>query len=159
MDATYTGMKIAESRKAKGWTQKELAQQLHVTDKAVSKWERGVNFPDLSLMESITKLLDISLEELLGIENYTPKETIQVITGLCTEEKQQLERTFRKQTWDMIRCGCLLLISQVAAYLLFTLMPSKVNPFITHMLTLGMTSITIIIIRNAIFSLRHYKEL
>lgn len=51
MNAEYTGKKIAELRKNKDMTQKELAEKLHVTDKAVSKWERGVNFPDLELNE------------------------------------------------------------------------------------------------------------
>lgn len=41
MDAAATGKRIAELRRQKGWTQKQLAEQLHVTDKAVSKWERG----------------------------------------------------------------------------------------------------------------------
>ena len=53
MNAEYTGKKIAELRKEKNLTQKELAKKLHVTDKAVSKWERGVNFPDLGLMEAL----------------------------------------------------------------------------------------------------------
>lgn len=48
MDASYTGNKIFELRKKSRLTQKELAEMLHVTDKAVSKWERGMNFPDLS---------------------------------------------------------------------------------------------------------------
>ena len=41
MDAAYTGSRIAALRKEKGWTQRDLASLLHVTDKAVSKWERG----------------------------------------------------------------------------------------------------------------------
>lgn len=47
MDAAYTGERIAELRKKQGLTQKELASKVHVTDKAVSKWERGLNFPDI----------------------------------------------------------------------------------------------------------------
>lgn len=43
MDAGYTGKKIADLRRQMGWTQKQLAEQLHVTDKAVSKWERGAS--------------------------------------------------------------------------------------------------------------------
>lgn len=43
MDAAATGKRIAALRQQKCWTQKQLAEQLHVTDKAVSKWERGVS--------------------------------------------------------------------------------------------------------------------
>ena len=43
MDAAATGKRIAPLRQQKGWTQKQLAVHLHVTDKAVSKWERGVS--------------------------------------------------------------------------------------------------------------------
>ena len=61
MDAAYTGKEISERRKALGLTQKELAEKLHVTDKAVSKWERGINFPDLGLMENLAKVLDTGM--------------------------------------------------------------------------------------------------
>lgn len=43
MDVAYTGNRISALRRQKGWTQKELADRLHVTDKAVSKWERGLS--------------------------------------------------------------------------------------------------------------------
>ncbi len=66
MDAGYTGKKISECRKKIGLTQKELAGMLHVTDKAVSKWERGLNFPDISILEDLAEALQISVVELLG---------------------------------------------------------------------------------------------
>ena len=59
MDKEKTGQLIAELRKEKGLTQKQLADALNVTDKAVSKWERGLSFPDISMLEPISDLLDI----------------------------------------------------------------------------------------------------
>ena len=50
MDASNTGEKISELRKEKGLTQKDLAELLNVTNKAVSKWECEKNFPDLALL-------------------------------------------------------------------------------------------------------------
>lgn len=50
MDASYIGKKISECRKQKGMAQKELAELLNITDKAVSKWERGLNFPDITVI-------------------------------------------------------------------------------------------------------------
>ena len=70
MDASYTGNKILQLRKQQNMTQKELADLLSVTDKAVSKWERGLNFPDLLTMENIAHICDTSVVELLGIEDY-----------------------------------------------------------------------------------------
>ena len=53
MNKEVFGTFIAEMRKEKGLTQQNLADQLHVTDKAVSKWERGLCYPDLTLMEPL----------------------------------------------------------------------------------------------------------
>ena len=56
---------IAQLRKEHQMTQRELAEQLHITDKAVSKWERGLSCPDISLLPSIAKILDVTTSELL----------------------------------------------------------------------------------------------
>ena len=55
MDREKTGALIAAARKERGLTQKELAERLHISDRAVSKWERGVGFPDVSLLEQYLK--------------------------------------------------------------------------------------------------------
>ena len=56
-------------------TQAQLAQKLNVTDKAVSKWERGVGFPDIKLLEPLADVLDISLLELMNSKRL-PKTTV-----------------------------------------------------------------------------------
>ena len=66
MDAKKTGQLICESRKQHGMSQKDLADILNVTDKAVSKWERGVSFPDISLLIPLSEALEISLYDLLS---------------------------------------------------------------------------------------------
>lgn len=65
MDAGKTGKFIAEKRKAMNITQNELAERLHITDKAVSKWERGLSFPDISILIPLAEILNISLYDLL----------------------------------------------------------------------------------------------
>lgn len=65
MDAKKTGLFIYENRKKRGMSQKDLANQLCITDKAVSKWERGISFPDISLLIPLSKALDVSLYDLL----------------------------------------------------------------------------------------------
>ncbi|MGM9668401.1 MAG: helix-turn-helix domain-containing protein [Faecousia sp.] len=65
MDAKKTGNFICENRKKQGMSQKELADKLGITDKAISKWERGISFPDISMLIPISKVLEISLYDLL----------------------------------------------------------------------------------------------
>jgi transcriptional regulator with XRE-family HTH domain len=65
MDYKKTGLLIANLRKEKGLTQKELADQLGITDRAVSKWERGLGCPDVSLLDDLSRILDISILEIL----------------------------------------------------------------------------------------------
>ena len=66
MDAVKTGVLIAETRKERDLTQKDLAQSLHVSVQAVSKWERGLNFPDIALLEPLAELLGLTVSELLS---------------------------------------------------------------------------------------------
>ncbi len=66
MDTNATGRFIAELRKQKGYTQKELAEKLMVTDKAVSRWETGKGLPDTSLLRPLADILGVSVGELLA---------------------------------------------------------------------------------------------
>ena len=66
MDTNVTGRFIAELRKQKGYTQKELAEKLRVTDKAISRWETGKGFPDTSLLKPLSDSLGVSVGELLS---------------------------------------------------------------------------------------------
>ena len=60
------GKFIARKRKEKSLTQRELAEQLYVTESAVSKWERGVSYPDITLVAPICQALDITEHELIA---------------------------------------------------------------------------------------------
>ena len=66
MDAIKTGALIRTLRREKGMTQKQLAGLLHVSDKAVSKWERGCGCPDVSLLAALADVLAVGLEGLLA---------------------------------------------------------------------------------------------
>ena len=65
MEKKKFGQFIKESRIKKGLTQKELADMLFIDVSAVSKWERGVSYPDITLISGICKNLDISEKELI----------------------------------------------------------------------------------------------
>lgn len=77
MDKNATGRFIAELRKQKGFTQKELAEKLMVIDKAISRWETGKGLPDTSLLKPLGDVLGVSVTELLSgkkIEEVDMKE-------------------------------------------------------------------------------------
>ena len=77
MDLQKTGSFIAQARKAKGLTQKELAKLIGVTDKAVSRWETGTGFPEVSCLEPLADALEVSVLELLRGE-YCEGDTVSV---------------------------------------------------------------------------------
>ena len=64
MKKEQLGAFIAERRKEARMTQKDLAERLHITDKAVSKWERGLIYPDVTLLEPLAEALGLGVEEL-----------------------------------------------------------------------------------------------
>ena len=66
INAKETGRFIAECRRKKGMTQQELGDRLHVTNRAVSKWENGKSFPDVGLLEDLGRELDVSVGDLLA---------------------------------------------------------------------------------------------
>lgn len=74
MKQEKTGLFIATLRKEKRMTQKDLADQLNVTDKAVSKWECGYSLPDYSVMLKLCSILDVSVNELLSGERLSSTE-------------------------------------------------------------------------------------
>lgn len=94
MNTQYTGQKITEKRKEKGYTQKDVAEALNVSVSAVSKWERGLNFPDLSITEELAKILGISTAELLGLEGESPDGVIKNIAQISNDEKEKSEQGF-----------------------------------------------------------------
>lgn len=65
MDAKRIGDYIAQKRKEAKLSQKDLAELLYITDKAISKWERGLSFPDISLLIPLADILKVSLYDLL----------------------------------------------------------------------------------------------
>lgn len=80
MDNTKTGQLIATIRKSKSMTQKDIADKLNITSKAVSKWERGLSFPDVGILEKLANILDITVMDLLNGEIHAA-EIIDVSTA------------------------------------------------------------------------------
>ena len=65
------GMMISSLRKEKGMTQLELAEKMGVTDKAVSKWERDLSFPDINSIPKLAEVFEVSVDELMQVKTET----------------------------------------------------------------------------------------
>ena len=113
---TSMGEVISTLRKKKGMTQNELATILKVTDKAVSKWERNVSCPDISLLPLLAKALDTTLEELLSAkvkkENKKTKDILNLIAvaiglgmGICVIVTSLLNEMDFKSASTMLGIG------------------------------------------------------
>lgn len=122
MNKEIFGAFLAAARKEAGMTQKELADKLHVTDKAVSKWERALCYPDLTLMEDLAAALGLALPELMACRR-TAEETapsddrtlaVKSALDISGDALKRQRRNFR--TW--LGGGVLLLVLLVVICLL-----------------------------------------
>ncbi len=68
MDCEKVGRLICALRREKGFTQRKLADMLHLSDRTVSKWERGLGCPDVSLLSEVSRALGVNIEGLLAGE-------------------------------------------------------------------------------------------
>lgn len=119
MDKTQMGNFIKEQRMALGLTQQQLAEQLHVTNKAVSRWETGNAYPDIALLDDLAAALSVSVEELFRGEKLAlpSADTNAILSDVITEARQQ--KKDRAAKW--LRILCLSIFSVILlAFLFFT---------------------------------------
>lgn len=95
MDAGKTGELIAARRRELGWSQEELAERLHVTDKAVSKWENGRGMPGIESLEPLAEALGLSVSELLSGRRLTEEELPRAAEQQMMESMERERRTRR----------------------------------------------------------------
>ena len=110
---------IKEQRMALGLTQQQLAEQLHVTNKAVSRWETGNAYPDIALLDDLAAVLSVSVEELCRGEKLAlpSADTNAILSDVITEARQQ--KKDRAAKW--LRILCLSIFSVILlAFLFFT---------------------------------------
>jgi len=99
MDQLKIGKFIAECRKQKQLTQLQLADKLSITDKAISKWERGIAMPDTSIMLELCDILCISVNELLNGERINMENSNEKNEQLLLDMAKELE-TKNKTIWS-----------------------------------------------------------
>ncbi|MBR3898594.1 MAG: helix-turn-helix domain-containing protein [Bacilli bacterium] len=113
MDITKIGKFIAECRKKKNLTQEQLAEKLFITDRAVSKWERGLSLPDADKMLDLCSILDINVNELLigekiDTEDYE-KKTDELLIELAKQDKLKNEKLMTSM-WTILITSALFYI-------------------------------------------------
>ena len=99
MNQIKIGKFIAECRKRQGLTQIQLAEKLNITDKAVSKWERGMAMPDSSIMLELCDILDITVNELLSGEKIIMENSNKKNEQLLVDMSKELEKK-NKIIWN-----------------------------------------------------------
>jgi transcriptional regulator with XRE-family HTH domain len=96
MDQNKSGKFIAKLRKEKNMTQEQLAEKMGVSINAVSKWERGLSFPDVSLYKKLCKELDINIEELINGEKDKSEEAKEKAIISTIKETNKIKNNSKK---------------------------------------------------------------
>lgn len=136
VDNERIGSFIRELRKEKELTQRDLADALHITDRAVSKWERGLNAPDIALLEPLSELLGVSVGELIrGQRDREEEPQMDETKSLLDYSKGEISRKVRgeRKKYLSLLAGCLTLLFLVGGALLwrsgvFFLLDRKASP-------------------------------
>ena len=140
MNQIKIGKFIKERRKIKKLTQNDLAIKLNITDRAVSKWERGISMPDSSLMLDLCAILEINVNELLSgeiieIENFQEK-TSQNILDLAAEN-ERFTYFFIKARWILGGFFVLITVLLISIELIY-INTHNINLNLFHLLNLFM---------------------
>ena len=110
MDTKATGALIAQRRKTLALSQAELAERLHVTDKAVSRWETGRGMPGLDSLEPLSKALGLSVSELLSGKELTSDELPKAAGG------QIMESMKRENRWKWLAWAAMAAVTVLAIW-------------------------------------------
>jgi len=126
IDRKRFGAFVAELRKGKGFTQKELAGRLFLSDKAVSKWETGASLPDTALLIPLADLLGVSVTELLMCERMARSDTLEankvedIVKAAITYGDEAPKRAYQvKSRWGFFY-GASLFIGCAGMFLNYT---------------------------------------
>lgn len=127
MEKESFGAFIAQQRKEKNLTQKELAEKLMISDKAVSKWERGLSFPDITLLEPLADILSVTISELMEGRKIDMKDQFNaddlekaVKTTLEMNKEEQNEENGRRLAERIVTAVCFTLLAALeTAFLCF----------------------------------------
>ena len=164
MEPTRIGRFIAERRKALGLTQRQLAERLAVSDKAVSKWETGRGFPDVLLMPPLCAALGITVNDLLSGEDVSERDYQKKAEENMMElMKQNAENKLRMA--QSLTCGAVTIVAVCALVCLASFLPLPVAAriallaFAIATAVAGIWAAATLDVRAGWFECPHCKEL
>ena len=148
MELRKIGKFIAERRKAQDITQEKLAEMLDVSDRAVSKWERGICMPSTAVMPELCKILDISVNELFCGERIDMKEDKKTEKALLEIAKAK-EQTDKKLLDFEIIVGVAMLILFVPSIILlsYASMENWIRGALIVLLTMFVVAIAFVLVK------------
>ncbi len=117
MDAKVFGSFIAQVRRENDLTQAELTAKLGVTDKAVSRWERGLGFPDIATIEPLARALGLSVPELMRSQRAGADDAPDDLTAMMQQAVDMQRENARQDRFALILGGPVLLLAAAGAYL------------------------------------------
>lgn len=126
MDVKKVGEFIKQKRKEKNLTQKELAVQLSITDRAISKWERGICCPDISLLKQLSSILEVNINELLSGEDIEKLELKQT-ENILVETVKQYSSVEKKKNRKLLLFTIIFLIFCIALVFAIYLTYNQLN--------------------------------
>ena len=122
MNKSEVGIFIAEKRKSINMTQKDLAEKLNITDKAVSRWETGKSYPDIEMLEKLAKVFEVSINDILNGKETVPEIREAVADKNIVEVMKQTKKVKKK---SIIIISVLIVLLLISSIVLVTLVNQK----------------------------------
>ncbi len=122
MNKSEVGIFIAEKRKSINMTQKDLAEKLNITDKAVSRWETGKSYPDIEMLEKLAKVFEVSINDILNGKETVPEIREAVADKNIVEVMKQTKKVKKK---SKIIISVLIVLLLISSIVLVTLVNQK----------------------------------
>lgn len=124
IDNREFGQFLVQLRKENGMTQKQLAEQLFISDKAISKWERGLSLPDISLLLPLSKIFNVTTTELLcgkriGVNTQFSIDEVDVLmskTITLSEEEREVQQKSKQSRLKIFICSVSFFMVEMIAF-------------------------------------------
>lgn len=131
LDIEKIGKFITEKRKECDLTQKQLAEKLHITDRAISKWENGKSLPDVAVMLDLCKVFNITVNDLLNgevivMENYKEKSE-KLLIEMAKQKEESDRRLLKIEVWS----GIILVLIFIVSMFGFSYIAEKIPEYAT----------------------------